>query len=209
MHKPIYRFDIEQNTDEWENIKFGKFSASQATNLLMDKSTKGYNGLINKIVEERITLERCENDTFKGNWATDRGHILESDARLDFEIRTLQVVKLVGVVIYDDWTLCSPDGLINDDKLHQIKCPIFSTQKEYLTLLKLGKSPISTSYYKQLQFELFVSGRTQNIFTSYHPNIKTFDYPVNRDEVMIANIKSRLEQAKTEVKEEIKRIKNF
>lgn len=209
MNNPIYRYDIEQNTDEWFEEKFGKFSASQANNLLMDKNLKGYKGLINKIAEERITLERCENDSFKGNWATDRGHELEGQARTDFEIRTLQVVKLVGVVVLDDWTCCSPDGVINDDKLHQIKCPIFSTQKEYLTLLKMGKSPVSLAYYRQLQFELFVTGRKQNILTCYHPKIKTFDYPVNRDEVTIAVIELRLDEAKIEVKAEIERIKNF
>ena len=39
MHKPIYRYDIEQNSDEWFEIKLGKFSASICPELLMDKSS--------------------------------------------------------------------------------------------------------------------------------------------------------------------------
>ena len=35
--KPVYRYDIEQNTDEWIAEKLGKFSASSAADLLMDK----------------------------------------------------------------------------------------------------------------------------------------------------------------------------
>lgn len=204
MHKPIYRYDIDQNSDEWFEIKLGMFSASTCPELLMDKKTKGYISLINRIVEERITGERCENNLFKGNAFTERGHEFESIAREDYELRNLIVVKLVGVVILDNWTLCSPDGLINDDTLHQIKCPIFSTQKEYLE-----KKTIPTNYYKQMQFELFVTDRKYNVFTSYHPKLKPLDITIERDKIMIEQIINRLGEAKIEVKKEIERIKNL
>jgi len=209
MYKPIYRYDIEQNSDEWLEIKIGKFSASNSAPLLMDKNTKGYTGLINKIIEERLTGLPCENDSFKGNAFTNRGHEFEPIARNDFEIDTLQVVNLVGVVELNDWVLCSPDGLINDDKLHQIKCPIFSTQRKYLELVKNGKCPIDTNYYKQMQFELFVTQRESNIFTSFHPKLKRIDYVLKRDEKMISFIETRLSEAKKEVLEQIQIIKNY
>jgi len=209
MNNPIYRYDIEQNTDEWFEIKLGKFSASIANDLLMDKSNKGYKSLINRIVEERITLRKCENNLFKGNWATDRGHELEPIAREDFELRTLQVVKIIGVVEKNDWVLCSPDGLIGADKLHQIKCPIFSTQKDYLEKLNNGKSPISTAYYRQLQFELYVTNRDINIFTSFHPNLKPIDIEIKRDNQIIDFIDFRIKEAKKEVLQQIEIINNY
>jgi len=209
MNSPIYRYDIEQDSDEWLEIKLGMFSASIASDLLMDKKTKGYESLINRIVEERITGQSCENNLFKGNAFTNRGHELEGLAREDYEIRHLQVVKKVGVVIMDDWTLCSPDGLINDDALHQIKCPIFSTHKEYLTKFKEGKNPIIGVYDKQLQFELLVTNRSYNVFTSFHPNLKPLDIIVERDNTTIQRIIERLNEAKIEVKKEIERIKNL
>jgi len=209
MNKPIYRFDIQQNTDEWVEIKIGKFSASIANELLMDKSNKGYIALINRIVEERITGEVCENNQFKGNWATNRGHELEPIARVDYELRNLQAVKIVGVVEHNEWVLCSPDGIINDNALHQIKCPIFSTQKEYLTKLALGKSPIDSKYYKQLQFELFVTQRDVNVFTSFHPKLKAIDIDIKRDDDLIQQIGDRIEEAKIEVNLEIERIMNL
>lgn len=209
MDKPIYRYDIEQNSEEWSEIKLGMFSASTCTELLMDKNTKGYTSLISKIVEERITGEPCENNLFKGNAFTNRGHEFEALAREDYEIRNLQVVKQVGVVIMDEWTLCSPDGLINEDGLHQIKCPIFSTQKEYLTKYSEGKLPITSAYVKQLQFELLVTDRDYNVFTSFHPHLKPIDIIVKRNDDMIDFITYRLAEAKIEVKEEIERIKNL
>ena len=106
------RFDIEQNTDEWHDIKVGKFSASTCPELLMDKKTKGYTNLINRIIEEKITGVATESKTFTGNSFTNRGHEFEPIARNDYEIRNLQVVDIIGVIELDDWVLCSPDGLI-------------------------------------------------------------------------------------------------
>ena len=205
---PVYNYSIVQGSEEWLNIKIGKFSASTADCLLMDKKLKGYQGLIDRIVEERITGQRCENG-FKGNFATDRGNELEAIARQDYELRNLQSVKLIGVVELDDWTLCSPDGLIDEDGLHQIKCPLFSTHKEYLSLLKEDKQVIDAKYYKQMQFELFVTGRDYNVFTSFHPYLRAIDIRLERDEAMIAEIGKRLAEAKIEVENEINRIKNL
>jgi hypothetical protein len=201
---PQYRFDIKQNSEEWLAIKVGKFSASIAADLLMDKKTAGYQKLIDRIVEERMTGKETESKTFSGNGFTERGHELEPVAREDYEFNSFNDVVQVGVVEFDDWTLCSPDGLINEDGLIQIKCPIFNTQKEYLKTKK-----VPTPYYKQMQFELFVTGREYNIFYSYHPNLPAVEIKVNRDEVMIAEIQRRLNEAKNEVHAEIEFLKSL
>lgn len=197
-------FSIQQNTPEWFEIKLGKFSASTAAELLMDKSTKGYQGLINKIIEERITELPCESKKFTGNQFTDRGHELEPIAREDYERRNFKDIKTIGVIELDDWTLCSPDGLIDKDGIYQAKCPIFSTQREYL---KADKPP--GNYYKQMQFELFVSGREYNVFNSFHPYLPPFDKIIKRDEKMIHEIQVRLSEARKEVETEIKYLKSL
>lgn len=199
-----YRYDIKQNTDEWFEIKLGKFSASVAADLLMDKKTAGYKKLIDKIVEERMTGKATESNTFKGNQFTERGHELEPVAREDYEMRTFKDVVIVGVVELDEWTICSPDGLIDEDGLWQAKCPIFNTQKGYLKTQK-----VPTNYYKQMQFELYVSGREYNIFNSYHPYLPAVDIVVKRDDEMIETIKRRLTEAKAEVLSEIKYLQSL
>lgn len=196
--KPKYRFDIKQNTEEWYDIKLGKFSDSSCAELLMDKKCKGYINLINKIVEERITGQKCESKTFQGNTFTERGHELELVAREDYEFRTFNSVDIIGVVELDDWVLCSPDGLIGEDGLYQAKCPIFNTQMEYLKTKK-----IPSNYYKQLQFELYVTGRKYSVFNSYHPHLPAFDEKVYRDEKVIDEIKKRIDESKEEVTEMI------
>jgi hypothetical protein len=208
---PQYRFDIVQNSEEWEQIRHGKFTASIAADLLMDKKTKGYTNLIDKIVEERMTGEQNESSKFGGNGYTDRGHELEPIARDDYEFRSFNNVQIVGVVEHDDWVLCSPDGLIDDDGVHQIKCPIFKTQREYLKIIHANKDltaaellkKIDSGYYKQLQFELFVTERKYNVFTSYHPKLPAFDLIIERDEEMIQQIIQRIDEVKQEVINEI------
>lgn len=200
---PLYRFDIIQNTNEWFSAKVGKFSASSADALLMAKTTVGYQNLIDKIIEERMTGERTES-SWGGNKYTERGHELEPVAADDFEFNTFVETQIIGLVEYDDWTCCSPDRLIDEDGLLQIKCPIFKTQREYLRTQK-----VPGNYYKQMQFELFVTGREYNIFYSYHPHLPAVSIRIERDEIMIAEIKNRLEQAKSEVLAEIEFLKSL
>lgn len=216
---PRYRFDIQQNTEEWEAIKVGKFSASSADKLLTDKSNKGYIQLVDRMVEEKITGQPTESKVFSGNQFTDRGHELEPVARNDYELSYFTDIELVGVVEKDEWVLCSPDGLINEDELWQAKCPIFNTQKSYLkkanALKKEGKTDneillkIDSKYYKQMQFELFVSERKRNIFYSYHPHLSAVKLIIERDENVIKEIETRLSEAIEEVKNEIKLIKSL
>jgi hypothetical protein len=196
-------YDIQQNTPEWTEFKLGKFSASSAADLLMDKKTKGYQNLIARIVEERITGKPCESK-WEGNQFTERGHEFETEARNDYELRNLTKVDIIGLIEMDNWTVCSPDGLIGETGLIQIKSPIFNTQKEYLKTRQ-----IPGNYHKQMQFELFVSGRDFNVFYSYHPSLPPVEIILNRDEKIISEIQQRLEEAKTEVIEEINFLKSL
>lgn len=198
--KPKYRHDITQNTDEWTEVKIGKFSASSCTDLLMDKKNKGYKNLIRKITEEMITKKPCENK-WAGNSFTERGHELEPFAIEAFELESFKDVLSVGVVELSDWVLCSPDGLIGDTELIQVKCPIFSTQWDYIESNK-----VPTNYYKQMQFELFVTGRKLNYFYSWHPSLKSICIKVFRDNIMINEIMSRLNEGINEVKQNIKKL---
>lgn len=190
---PKYRFDIEQNTKEWDNIKLGKFSASTSNELLMDKKNKGYKKLIRRLTEERITGKPCENK-WDGNQFTERGHELQDVAIERYELDSFKDVVPVGVVELNDYVLCSPDGLIDDNGLIQIKCPIFSTQWDYIESEK-----IPTNYKQQMMFELFVTGRDYNIFYSYHPSLKPVKIILERDEDMISAIAERIDEANKDV----------
>lgn len=213
--KPNYRYDIEQNSDEWFIERVRRVGASSSPDLLMDKKTVGYKALLDRLIEETITKEPTESKKWTGNKFTERGHEFEPIAREDYELRNLQAVDIIGMVILDGWVMCSPDGLIDEDKLHQIKCPIFNTQRKYLKIVRANPTlthnellkKIDGGYYKQCQFELYVSDRKVNIWTSYHPHLKPIDLNIERDEDLISQIELRLKELKEEVLIEVELLK--
>ncbi len=184
--------NIAQNTDEWLALRVGKFTASIAADLLMEnKSNQGYKKLIAKITEERFTGQACESEKFKGNQFTDRGHLFEPLALIDYSTKFFYDVQPMGFIESDNGLYgCSPDGLIDENGMIQVKCPIFATQRGYLEDPK-----VPTNYYKQMQFELFVSEREYNIFYSYHPKLKEVMIKVERDEVVIKQIETAINEA--------------
>ena len=54
-----------------------------------------------------------------------------------------------------------------------------------------------------MQFELYVTGRKYNVFHSYHPELPSFEFVVERDEAMIKAIHERVEYVKELVTKEI------
>ena len=208
-----YHFDIKQNSEEWDAIRLGRITASKAADLLMDDKCAGYIKMINKIAEERFTGESCESDKFTGNWATERGHTFEPVARRDYEMKSFDDVDLVGFVSVGSWLGCSPDGLIDKSKAIQIKCPIFSTQNKYLGLVRKHKllsdneiiKKLDGTYYKQMQFELFIcKDRIENIFYSYHPKLHHIQLKMVRDIKMQSEIRYNVRKAIKQINQLIK-----
>jgi putative phage-type endonuclease len=191
--------DVQQGTPEWLACRCGKFTASTFGDLFMGKTTKGYQEAINKVVFERITgevPESYQNDFMK------RGTELEPLAREAYELQTFNFVQQVGFIEYDENIGGSPDGLIGEQGMLEIKCPKWNTLIGYIL-----EDVIPKDYMFQMQGNLFVSGRQWCDFYVWHPKFTPMLRRVNRDEKMIAEIQKKLSEAIGEVQERIKRIK--
>ena len=80
----------------------------------------------------------------------------------------------------------SPDGLVDDDGLIEIKCTIPSVHIETCIL---GKVP--AQYHKQIQWGLHICQRQWCDFVSYSPTVKArpiWIKRVKRDEKLIAEL---------------------
>ena len=145
--------DIEQNTEEWLQLRSGKFTASMLPSLLMGKTTKGYNDTIKKVAIERISGEPTENEFF-GSSYTERGHELEYLAAQKYEEVTFTECTNGGFFDVDGWIGASPDRCINDRKQGvEIKCPGY---KQFIELLFGGDEKIIKDYGKQVQAHIYV-----------------------------------------------------
>ena len=199
---------MEQGSDEWFAVKAGKISASRAKDLMAKKTTATYQNLIHKIAAERVTGEYTKDGYF--GYAMQRGKDLEPEARGTFEFLTGCDVETVGFIEADDWTGCSPDGLVGDSGL-EIKCPFANTHARYIDrsindkFEFVGVTP--TEYVVQIQFSLLVTGFPLWHFLSYHQDMKPLHIEAKKKKKIHSEIEQRLVEFKKEVNKVIEKLK--
>lgn len=159
-----------QRTPEWFQERCGCLTASQVAPLFEmgrdGKPKKAYYDLIEKIVAERISGEVQSNFTTPAmQWGIDH----EDDARMEYQIRTGEVVDLTGFVLHPNiaWLGASPDGLIGKDGLLEIKCPNTAT---HLRRIKAGVVP--PEYRPQMLLQCLCTGRKWCDYVDYDPRCR-------------------------------------
>jgi hypothetical protein len=193
--------DIQQNTDQWLQLRKGKFTASVFKSLFAAKTTAEYNNAINSVIFERLTGEIASDERFSNVW-TDRGHELESAALMAYQSETFNSVRSGGFFQLNDWIGASPDGLVGEDGQVQIKCPKYTTMISYMRNPKLP-----TEYKWQVHGELLVTGRKWCDFTVWHPQLKPLIIRVEADKEIQEQIESKIYEAIKEVEQVIEMIK--
>ena len=190
--------NFEQRTEDWYNIRKGKMTASNAETIIANG--KGLETYIYNLMAEYYSSAEKENYI---NADMQRGIDLEPEAKIEFQFYTGLDIKEVGCVELNEYILASPDGLIGDDGLIEIKCPNDSI---YFKLLLSNN--IKPEYIAQMQMQMYVTDRQYCYFVSYNPNFEKSLYikKITRDEEMIDKLKKGLERG-TELIKEIK--KNF
>lgn len=179
----------EQQTEEWFSQRLGKVTASRVADIIA-KTKSGYStsraNYMAELICERLTGSR--GDSYM-NAAMAWGTATEPQARSAYEAATGQLVEAVGFVPHPTILEAgaSPDGLIGDDGLVEIKCPNTSTHIDTL----LGKS-VPSKYITQIQWQLACTGRKWCDFVSYDPrmpeNMQMFLFRVPRNDETIAEL---------------------
>lgn len=198
MESKIVFHNIDQNSGEWHQLRCGKFTASMFGNLFSAKNTVSYRDAINNVVHQIITGEveaSYSNDDMK------RGHDWEDMARQVYELTTFNELSMGGFWEYNKYVGASPDRLVNDDGLLEVKTHKGSIM---IDVLVNKKSPLFNPY--QIQGQLLCTGRKWCDFIAFNPNYKPFIQRVYRDEVMIKMIYDKLEESIAIVEQKIKSI---
>lgn len=196
---------MEQRSDAWYAAKAGKFSASEMADLLSGrgkKPTATRTNLIAKKVAERLTgvMERGFTSA-----AMQHGIDFEDEARDLYFIHRELPIEEEGFIDHPaiPFSGCSPDGMVADDGLVEIKCPNTATHIDYLRTKK-----VPNKYLYQMQWQMAVTGRQWCDFVSYDPRMPEhlclLVIRVPRDDELIAE----LEEAVTEAVKEVEDIIN-
>ncbi len=192
-------YNIEQGTDEWFALRQGKFTASCIKDLFMGTTTAGYEKAIHKVVFERLSGERVESE-FKSAYMQ-RGNDLEQEARDKYSLLTFNKVDNGGFFEFNEWAGASPDGLIGEDGILEIKCPAYNTMINYLIKKELPKE-----YYYQVHSQILITGRKYCDFFAYHPNLENFILRVNRDEKICKEIEKKIKESTLKAQSIIKQL---
>jgi putative phage-type endonuclease len=196
-----------QGSAEWRQARCGSLGASRVADALA-KTRSGWGAsranLMAELIAERLTGVPAESFT---SAAMQWGTVTEPDARAAYEFRHDVDVTLVGLVRHPSipMTHASPDGLVGDDGLVQIKCPNTSTHIDTL----LGGS-ILGAYVKQMHWEMACTGRAWCDFVSFDPRLpeehRLFVKRVPRDDKLIAELEREVETFLAEVDHKLARI---
>jgi len=147
--------DIEQNTDEWMDLRIGRVGGSS-----MGKIMANYGKAFGPPAQDlsvRIALEKIKGISHGSSFSNEhmeRGHEQEPIARRLYEDTTFCDVTNGGYYIVDDDIGVSPDGLVYEDGIIEIKSVIDTVH--YKTIKRDAPDP---KYKWQLAFNLLCSGR--------------------------------------------------
>ncbi len=183
----------EQGSAEWLSMRLGKVTASRVKDVLSkgrgkapSKTAESY---MMELIAEVLTGESkpfFENDAMR--WGTET----EPQARSMYEVNNgFVTVKEVAFVEHNEQVGISPDGLVGEDGLLEIKCPNTTTQ-----LKRALSDDYSADYKAQIQMQLWVTERQWCDFVSFDPRLDCaagyLQQRVERDEEYIEEMKIKV-----------------
>jgi len=184
--KIITREQCIQGSQEWLKLRLGVATASNFDKIITStgKESTTLEKYALQLATEKMLIE--PEPTYK-NEAMQRGNDLEPLAREAYCQAILEPVEEITMILSDcgNWGY-SPDGIVGDEGLIEIKCPLATTHAKYLIDNKMP-----TDYWQQVQGGLWISSRQYCDFISFHPNFQDkqlFIIRVKRDEEFIQKL---------------------
>ena len=170
--------DVKQGSLKWTQARLGIPTASQASRIVTPtgRLSKSRDGYLAQLLAEWALGENV-ND-FAGTEWMERGKVLEPEARRYYAFHADAEPATVGLVYRDETRMasCSPDGLVGDDGLLELKCP--SAPKHVLWLAQGG---CPREHWPQVQMQLWCCQRQWCDFFSYFPGLPPFIVRVEPD----------------------------
>lgn len=181
----IYYHDVKQGTSKWLKLRENKVTASIA-HILLKKGLKA--------------ALRANNEHFEGNRYTRWGKNNEAFARHFYEQETKQKVTETGFITNDKVPNAgySPDGLVGEDGLIEVKCFQPKHHKELLAIKHVRDIPFEIM--AQCQFGMLVSERKWCDLVAFNPRgddmTSLFIFRIKRDKNIQQNMLDKLNSVK-------------
>lgn len=201
---------INQGSEAWFQARLGKATGSRIADIIA-KTKTGYatsrENYMAQLVCERMTQKVAESYS---NSAMAWGTETEPLARAAYEVKTGLTVDQVGFVDHPTiaMTGASPDGLVGESGMIEIKCPNTATHID--TLLS---SKVPTKYLTQMTWQMCCTGRHWTDFVSYDPrlpeNLQLFIKRVEYDPKYASELEQEVVRFLDEVDGKIKQLEKL
>lgn len=194
--------ECQQGSPEWLQARAGAITAScfsDAISVLVKNGTKRKAGDPTAAAEKYaadIAIERISGKPYgepPKAWVLNRGHEMEVLARAAYETRGGLLAMEAGICkTDDDWFGYSTDGLVADDGLIEIKCPIASDK-----IVEMFRTGDVSEYEHQMQGGMWITGRQWCDFIMFVPDLENagrdlFVKRIHRDDDFIDAMVDRL-----------------
>lgn len=198
-------FHCDQNSDEWYAARLGIPTASKYSVLIAKGRDGGASKMrtdyLRKLCGEIMTGEPAESFS---NAHTERGHEMESEAREYYAFKTGAELTRVGF-IKNGRTGCSPDALVGDEGILEIKTCIPSVLIEHICR---GSYP--PEHRAQGQGALYVTGRKWTDICCYWPTMpRPFICRAYRDEPYIETLAAAVATFNAELAALVERVRRY
>ncbi len=193
---------IDQRTEGWHLMRLGKVTGSRVADVLA-KTKSGYStsrkNYMMELLCQRLTGVREESFNSQ---AMQRGTDLEPIARSHYEAQTGVMVIESSFVFHQSIAAfgASPDGLVGDDGLIEIKCPNTAQHVDFM----MTKKP-DGKYITQMQAQMSCTGRKWCDFVSFDDRMperhQLAFVRVMRDDLFIAEMEKEITDFLSELDE--------
>ncbi len=200
-----------QQTPEWYAARLGKVTASSVHKVLARTKT-GYGAdranYLTQLVLERVTGTKADSYT---NAAMQWGIDQEPFARAAYEAAKGLLVDEVGFVQHPTIAMAgaSPDGLVGNDGMVEIKCPDSKTALECW----LSEDPVESKYFAQMQWQMRCADRAWCDYVVFDPRMpikaQLFIHRVNRNDTWIKVTEMEVEKFLDEVDSKVAALLNI
>lgn len=201
---------VEQGSDLWHQLRLGHVTASGIADLMAKTKTgesESRRKYKVKLVAERMTGKAQESYS---NAAMEWGVEYEPYAAIAYEVKNNELLDKTGFWLHPSikWLGVSPDRLVGGNGLVEIKCPNTTTHIDYII-----DDAVPARYYKQIQCQLWVTGREWCDFVSYDPRLpeenQLFIKRAYPNEVFIREMESEVLKFLDEVEQMINKLKGI
>lgn len=198
FHKTLIIHSMEQRTPEWDEVRRRKITASRME--LVKSSGEGRQDYMLQLILDRKSGKIQENNGYVSEHMV-MGRKYEPVARAFHALTQGIKIREVGFVEASLDIGFSPDGAIGRSGLLEVKCRIPKVQ---LKIILGGRMPPEDRW--QVQFSLWAGKKKYCDYVSFcpfldDPNEKYFYRKIERNEPLIAGIRSEVVRFLNEMKQ--------